>query len=126
MNFFDILRILFFKKNNSSDGINCDDLQSFTPYMINRWLSFYDKQRAIFVNETLNRFSNLHEEKSENFKLYNNFIPVLKFKKINYIKKNKDKATEKEDLKTSVVASNNLISTREIEMYIDLLDKNTI
>jgi len=126
MNFFDILRILFFKKTNSADVINCDDLQSFTPYMINRWLSFYDNQRAIFVNETLNKFSGLHEEKSESFKFYSNLIPLLRFKKINYIKKNKDKTTDKEDNKSTIIARNNLISSREVEMYIDLLDNNTI
>lgn len=126
MNFFDILRILFFKKSNSADIINCDDLQSFTPYMINRWLSFYDNQRAIFVNETLNKFSGLYDEKSESFKFYSNLIPSLRFKKINYIKKNKDKTTDKEDNKSAIIAHNNLISSREVEMYIDLLDNNTI
>lgn len=126
MNFFDILRILFFKKPSTVDNINCDDLQSFTPYMINRWLSFYDIQKAIFVNETLNKFSGLYEDKLESFKFYNNFIPSLRFKKINYIKKNKDKAVEKEDNKVSIIASNNFVSSREIEMYIDLLETNNI
>ena len=126
MNFFDILRILFFKKHNSVDNVNCDDLQSFTPFMINRWLSFYDNQRAIFVNETLNKFSGLYDDKSDSFKFYSNLIPTLKFKKINYVKKNKDKTTDKEDNKPAIIARNNLISTREVEMYIDLLETNTI
>jgi hypothetical protein len=123
MTFFDILRSLLFSKNKSNDDINNESLSQFTPYMVNRWLSFYDNKKVIFVNETLNKFCSLFEDKNQMYKFYNNLIPQSKFKKINYIKKNKEKK-ELEDNSISVIARNNMLSTREIQTYIDLLNIN--
>lgn len=120
MTFFEILRALFFVKNKNSEDLNNDSLTQFTPYMVNRWLSFYDKNKTIFVNETLNKFCSLFEDKNEMYKLYNNLIPQSKFKKINYIKKNKEKLEE--DSTISIIAKNNMLSIREIQSYIDLTD----
>ena len=61
----------FFVKNKNSEDLNNDSLTQFTPYMVNRWLSFYDKNKTIFVNETLNKFCSLFEDKNEMYKLYN-------------------------------------------------------
>lgn len=121
MTFFEILRALFFNKSKDSGELNNDSLVQFTPYMVNRWLSFYDKNKTIFVNETLNKFCSLFEDKNEMYKLYNNLIPQSKFKKINYIKKNKEKAEEK-DSTISIIAKNNMLSIREIQTYIDLTE----
>lgn len=118
MTFFEILKALFFVKIKNSEEINNDSLAQFTPFMVNRWLSFYDKSKAIFVNETLNKFCFLFEDKNESYKLYNNLIPLSKFKKINYIKKNKEKVEE--DVTISFIAKNNMLSKREIQQYIDL------
>lgn len=118
MTFFEILRALFFVKSKNNEEINNDSLAQFTPYMVNRWLSFYDNNKTIFVNETLNKFCALFEDKNETYKFYNNLIPQSKFKKINYIKKNKEKVEE--DSTISVIARNNMLSTREIQTYIDL------
>jgi hypothetical protein len=86
--------------------------------MINRWLSFYDRSKAVFVNETLNRYSYLFDDKNEMFKLYYNLIPESRFKKIAYIKKKKEEK-EKEDNSIDIIAKNNHISTREVKMYMD-------
>jgi hypothetical protein len=120
MTFFEILRALFFNKIKNNEELNNDSLVQFTPYMVNRWLSFYDKSKTIFVNETLNRFCSLFEDKNEMYKLYNNLIPQSKFKKINYIKKNKEKVEE--DSTISIIAKNNMLSIREIQTYIDLTE----
>lgn len=122
MTFFEILRALFFAKSKNTEEINNDNLTQFTPFMVNRWLSFYDKSKTIFVNETLNRFTSLFEDKNETYKLYNNLIPQSKFKKINYIKKNKEKVEE--DSTISIIAKNNMLSIREIQTYIDLSKSN--
>ena len=122
MTFFEILRALFFSKSKSNEEINNDSLVQFTPYMVNRWLSFYDNNKAIFVNETLNKLCSLFEDKNETYKFYNNLIPQSRFKKINYIKKNKEKVEE--DSTIAIIAKNNMLSTREIQTYIDLT-KNT-
>jgi hypothetical protein len=123
MTFFEILRALFFVKSKNNEEINNDSLAQFTPYMVNRWLSFYDKSKTIFVNETLNKFCFLFEDKNETYKLYNNLIPQSKFKKINYVKKNKEKIEE--DSMISFIAKNNMLSIREIQTYIDLTKSTT-
>lgn len=119
MNFFQLLSCLFYNKKSLKDpNLNSETLQGFVPYMINRWLSFYDRGKAVFVNETLNKYSYLFDDKNEMFKLYYNLIPESRFKKIAYIKKKKEDK-EKEIDHIEVVARNNYISTREVKMYMD-------
>ena len=117
MNFFDILRSLLFAKKTAED-LCSEGLQQFTPYMVNRWISFYDNSKTIFINETFNKFASLFEDKNEMYKLYFNLIPQSKFKKINYIKKKKE--TQDEDPSITVIAKSNMLSKREIQQYIDL------
>jgi hypothetical protein len=117
MNFFDILRSLLFAKKTAED-LCSEGLQQFTPFMINRWISFYDNSKTIFINETFNKFASLFEDKNEMYKLYFNLIPQSKFKKINYIKKKKE--TQDEDPSITVIAKSNMLSKREIQQYIDL------
>ena len=117
MNFFDILRSLLFAKKTAED-LCSEGLQQFTPYMVNRWISFYDNSKTIFINETFNKFASLFEDKNEMYKLYINLIPQSKFKKINYIKKKKE--TQDEDPSVAVIAKSNMLSKREILQYIDL------
>lgn len=117
MNFFDILKALLFDKKKE-ERPDADTLQSFTPYMVNRWLSFYDKAKAVFVNETLNRFSLIFDNKEDQYELYTNLIPRSKFKRISYIKKKKE-ATE-EDENISIISKNHMLSKREVQMYVDL------
>jgi hypothetical protein len=117
MTFFDILRALLFTKKKE-EKLDTDSLQAFTPFMVNRWLSFYDRSKAVFVNETLNKFCGLFEDKESQYELYNNLIPRSSFKKINYIKKLKEEKTEDDNI--SVIAKNNMLSKREVLMYVDL------
>ena len=116
MTFFDILRILFFFTSKKVE-VDQASLQLFQPYMVNRWLSFYDKTKAIFVNETLNKFTELFDNKEDSFKLYDNLIPKSKFKKIEYVKKQKEKEADQE---TAIFAKNNMLSQRELSMYVAL------
>ena len=117
MTFFDILRALLFTKKKE-EKLDTDSLQAFTPFMVNRWLSFYDRSKAVFVNETLNKFCGLFEDKENLYELYNNLIPRSSFKKINYVKKLKEEKTEDEDI--PIIAKNNMLSRREVLMYVDL------
>jgi hypothetical protein len=122
MNFFDILRSLLFAKKTAED-LCSEGLQQFTPYMVNRWISFYDNSKTIFINETFNKFASLFEDKNEMYKLYFNLIPQSKFKKINYIKKKKE--TQNENPSVAVIAKNNMLSKREILQYIDLTNNTS-
>jgi hypothetical protein len=106
MNFFDILKSLLFDKKKE-ERPDADTLQSFTPYMINRWLSFYDKTKAVFVNETLNKFSSIFDNKEDQYELYSNLIPRSKFKRISYTKKKKEVTEEDENI--GVLSKNNML-----------------
>lgn len=121
MNFFDLIRSLLFNKKLRVEDVDSESLQHFLPFMINRWLSFYDRNAAVFTNETLNRFVGLFDDKTDQFNLYNNLIPRFKFKKIEYIKKSKDKK-EEEDISIERFAKNNMLSKREVNYYIDLIN----
>ena len=124
MNFFDLLRkVVFFGKKDSAGEINNEELQQFVPYMMNRWMSFYDKNKAVFVNETFNRFTGLFDDKRESYMLYYNLALKSKFKKIEYVKKQKEKK-EKEDVSIAIIAKNNYISQREVNLYMDLFEQS--
>jgi hypothetical protein len=120
MNIFDLIRFLFFKVKNSPREVTEEMSQCFMPYMINRWLSFYDRSQAVLVNETLNKFSNVLSDKSKMYMLYDNIIPRLSYKKITYVKKiKKDKDKESEIENIAMIASNKNISEREVKQYVE-------
>lgn len=124
MNFFQLQNKLFYSKKDNAGYLDQEGEQAFVPFLFNRWLSFYSKDTPNFVNETLNKYSNLFDDTQQQYRLYYNLIPRLKFKRIKYIKKiKKDK---EEDIGFELVAKNNNISVRELKMYVDLsnsLDK---
>lgn len=117
--FFEILKNLLFNKTSDVSSFNQEDLQEFSPFIVNRWLSFYDRSRAIITNEILNKYSSVFDNKEDQYRFYYNIIPKLSFKKINYIKKVKTKKEELNDI--SLLAKNKNISEREIKNYIDFL-----
>ena len=57
--------------------------------MVTRYLSFYDKDLLNYANDTLNVYSQIFETDEEQFKFFENIIPKLKRKKINYVSKKK-------------------------------------
>ena len=124
MNFFQLQNKLFYSKKDDAGFLDQEGEQSFVPFLFNRWLSFYSKDTPNFVNETLNKYSNLFEDKQQQYRLYYNLIPRLKFKRIKYIKK--IKKNKEEDNNYKLIARNNNISERELKLYVDLsktLDK---
>lgn len=120
MNFFDLLRKLIFSKKINAEDLDYEGLQAFVPFMLNRWISFYDKSQAILINETFNRFTGLFDDKNEQYKLYHYLLPTSRYKKIAYVKKKKEKE-EKEDTNIPILARNQMISQREVSMYLDFI-----
>ena len=118
MNIFDLFKELFFKIK-TVDCRNSEGMQLFIPFMINRWLSFYSKAQTLFVNECLNKYSNVIDDKMQMYNMYYNLIPKMHFKKIPYVKKVKDNP-EKEIEHLALIASNLNISTREIKQNIEI------
>ena len=120
MNFFDLLRKLIFSKKINAEDLDYEGLQAFVPFMLNRWISFYDKSQAVLINETFNRFTGLFDDKNEQYKLYHYLLPTSRYKKISYVKKKKEKE-EKEDTNIPILARNQMISQREVSMYLDFI-----
>lgn len=120
MTIFEIINLLFFSKKNSFEEPDCESLSNFQPFIINRWLSFYGEPQATFVNETLNRYANIFQDKSDSYQLYFNLIPQQKFSRIQYVKKQKTSTAVAKDEYPAHVASSANISQREINLYIDL------
>lgn len=118
MNFFQLQNKLFYSKKDRAGYLDTEGEEAFVPFLINRWLSFYNKATPNFVNETLNRYTGLFEDKQRLYRLYYNIIPRFKYKRIEYIKKVKKDKEDDEDL--LLIAKNNNMSVRELKQYVDL------
>ena len=116
MNFFQLQNKLFYSKKDKAEDLDAEGEQAFVPFLFNRWLSFYNNDMCVFVNETINRFSTIFDDKQQTYKLYYNLIPRLKWKKITYIKKKKK---EEEEVDLTAIAKNKNMSVRELKMYIE-------
>jgi len=81
-----INHILFDKKSEMTNEL----LEEFSPYMVTRYLSFYDKDLLKYANETVNRYSQIFDTDEETFRFFENVIPKLKRKNIKYISKRKN------------------------------------
>lgn len=82
-----INHILFDKKGEMTNEL----LEEFSPYMVTRYLSFYDKDLLNYSNETVNRYSQIFDTDEETFRFFENVIPKLKRKNIKYISKKREK-----------------------------------
>jgi hypothetical protein len=91
---FDTINHLLFKKG--SEELDSELMASFVPYMVSRYLSFYDKDYAVYANETINQYGSVFKTPEDQFKFYDNIIPKLKRKKIEYVKKPKVDKDEEE------------------------------
>jgi hypothetical protein len=92
--------------------LDCEILENFKPYMVGRYMSFYDKNLTNYVNETINRYGHVFKDTDDQFKFYENVIPKLKKKRINYIKK-ATKDTERDSFPKSIPE---FYSKREMRM----------
>jgi hypothetical protein len=82
-----INHILFDKKGEMTNEL----LAEFSPYMVTRYLSFYDGDLLNYANETVNKYSEIFDTDEERFRFFENIIPKLKRKNINYISKRREK-----------------------------------
>jgi hypothetical protein len=76
-----INHIIFDKKGEMTNEL----LEEFSPYMVTRYLSFYDDDLLNYANETVNKYGQIFETEEERFRFFENVIPKLKRKRINYI-----------------------------------------
>ena len=77
--------MLFTKQGDMTNEM----LEEFSPYMVTRYLSFYGDDLLNYANETVNKYSQIFETEEERFRFFENVIPKLKRKRIDYISKKK-------------------------------------
>lgn len=115
MTIFDCLNDILFTKRGKLLQ-NVDDEPAFNQYMINRWASMYSPEIATLVNNTVNWLYNTFETKQQYYRFVSRVFPRLKFKRIHYIKKNKEQQQEQPD-NVALLAKRLEISQREIKCY---------
>ena len=87
-------------------------LDSYIPFLINRWLSFINPTICSAINQINSK--QLLEDKEMHYKTLLVMFPRMKyFPKINYIKKVKEDAQE-EDIKIKLLSEKLEVSRREI------------
>ncbi len=113
MNIFDFLNDL---QTNKTASLPVDE---YNPYMICRWMSFYDKNVLYNVNETLNHF-NINLEKKHHYMLASTVIPKRRnSKRIIYIKKPTNNKTKEDDSRKRILAQNMEMSLRELDILLE-------
>lgn len=110
---FDFLNCILHTKQKKD--LTAENNNTYSPFMINRWCSFYSDNFANIINLTVNKFTNFSKE--EHFVFLKKFLPKVPFKKINYVKKKVLKESE-EDNTIDMLSKNLEISKREINHYI--------
>ena len=87
------------------------NLEQYTPYLINRWLSFINPTAVLAINEVNSQ--TLLEDKETHYRAMLCMFPKLKYMpRINYIKKNKQ--TEEKQNSIKFLAESFELSQREI------------
>jgi hypothetical protein len=120
INIFHILRDVLQTKSGTLNE-KPDFKATFSPFLIQRWLSMESKTNAYLLNETTNKlWSGLEDDKQLWYKLYLVLINKKAYNKINYIKKSEKIVNEKREKEVEELAKRNRISKREIEEYLEL------
>lgn len=86
MQVFDYINNILFSKN-SYKAQNVEDIKVYNGFLVNRWLSMFDKDSAHLINETTNKKDYLKNDKEMQYKMLLNIIPKNKYRRIDYIKK---------------------------------------
>ena len=111
-NFFDFVTNILFEKNKLDVDVTSSQL--YSPYIVNRYITFADKQFVPIINNSVNRYGSVLSINVEHYNFLHALIPKSKRKYINYVKKNKrDKKTYER------VCDLYELSHREIDLYLE-------
>lgn len=114
---FDFLKDILYKK--SGNILNLESEQEFQPYMLQRWISFYSQNYVPLLNKTLNVLYKSFDTKYDWYKIFLTTIPRTIFKKIKYVKKQKQKKQPDLDNLYTYLSKQYQLSKREVEFYIN-------
>jgi K+/H+ antiporter YhaU regulatory subunit KhtT len=105
--------------NNKKLNVINEDETQFNLYMLNRWCSMADVNIVNLINETANKYGKIFDSKQDQYNFVFNLYPKIKKKKIEYIKKQKEKKEEDESIKH--LAKSYELSEREIKNIINFI-----
>jgi len=108
--FFDFVTNILFEKNKID--IDITSMELYSPYIINRYITFADKSLVHLVNNSVNKYGAVFTINVEHYNFLHVLIPKLKRKYINYTKKiKKDKKIYER------VCERYELSEREVDLY---------
>ena len=107
--FFDFVNNIAFDREQLD--INITDSQLYSAYITNRYMTFLNKESALLINNTINRYGQVFNNETHYNFLFN-LIPKVKRKFIRYVKKKK---VDKKDFE--LLSKRHELSHREIQLY---------
>ncbi len=121
MNIFDHLHDIISDKTNKLSE-DCELEKEFSPFMTQRWLSFYSNGFAQLLNNSSNLLWRSFDNKQIWYKFFLGIIPKNRFRNIKYIKKDNTikTKTKPNDEVVSYLAERCELSQREIKQYLQL------
>lgn len=118
MTIFDIIKSVLNTKEKIE--LNCDDESQFSSFMLNRWLSFYSKDLAEYINNTANSHISLLNSKQDQYNYYYYILPKCRFKKIDYVKKVKKEEEESNIMVPEFMSREEYIKNVEFRKQLDI------
>ena len=110
ISFFDFVTNILFEKNKIDIDIAATEL--YSPYIVNRYVTFADKSLVRLINDSVNRHGAVFNINVEHYNFLHALIPKIKRKYINYTKKKK-KDREVYERVCNVYE----LSQREVDLY---------
>ena len=107
--FFDFVNNIAFDREQLD--INITDSQLYSAYITNRYITFLNKESALLINNTINKYGQVFNNETHYNFLFN-LIPKVKRKFIRYVKKKK---VDKKDFE--LLSKRYELSQREIQLY---------
>lgn len=107
--FFDFVNNIAFDKEQLD--INITDSQLYSTYITNRYITFLNKESALLINDSINKYGQVFNNETHYNFLFN-LIPKVKRKFIRYVKKKK---VDKKDFE--LLSKRHELSQREIQLY---------
>jgi hypothetical protein len=113
---FERLKHLIQTKQELKEDLAMDT--SFTPFMSQRWLSMYNREYCIRINDTTNRLYQGITDKNDWYRMLQMLVPCNSYRFIKYIKKKKN-SKQLNHKYICFVAENLEISKREAEDFLN-------
>jgi len=120
---FDFIHDILYRKNGNL-MTDEEKEKEFSPYVIQRYISMNTPEHATLVNKTSNQLHKTFTSKKMWYQFLLKILPRSKYKKIEYIKKNKnddDIEEEVTDKKITELAKRYRLTKREVLYYINVL-----